>query len=75
MSILLRGHVRDGRLLIDEPVDLPENTEVQVSLCLGEEQDCYDTVERAQIDAAISAGLAAMARGEVFPAEQVLAEL
>jgi len=75
MSVLLRGHVRDGRLFLDEPMDLPENTEVEVSVFLGEEQDHFDAVERARIDVAISAGKEALARRDVFSAEQVLAEL
>jgi hypothetical protein len=75
MSIVMRGRVRAGRLMIDEPIDLPEDAEVDVAIFFDDGQDSFDSEERAQIDAAIAEGKAAMARGDVFPIEQVLAEL
>ncbi len=60
--------------MVDDPIDLPEDTEVEVAV-LFDEPDAFDAEERARIDAAISEGKAAMERGEVFPIEQVLAEL
>jgi hypothetical protein len=75
MSIILQGHVRSGRLVVDEPVDLPENTAVDVAVIESDEPDIFDANDRAQLDAAITAGKQALARGEVFSAEQVLSEL
>lgn len=60
---------------MDEPIDLPDNAEVDVAILDGEEPDMFDAEERARLDAAITAGKEAMARRDVVPAEQVLAEL
>ena len=28
-----RGHVKDGQILLDDPVSLPEGVEVQIAVC------------------------------------------
>jgi hypothetical protein len=28
----LRGHVENGRIVVDEPVDLPDGTEVEIAV-------------------------------------------
>ena len=75
MSIVVRGHVQGGKLRLDEPIDLPDETKVEVAVLFDDEPDTFDAEERGRIDAAISSGKEAAARGEVFPIEQVLAEL
>jgi hypothetical protein len=69
----LRARVQKGRLLVDEPTDLPEGT--VLDLVVDDEGDDMDDAERAALDAAIMRGLKAARAGKVRPAADVLAEL
>ncbi len=46
----LKAHVRGGRLVFDEPTNLPEGAEVRVALV---DDDDLDATERAALHAAI----------------------
>lgn len=39
MSTVLKGFIRNGRVEVDEPIDLPEGTEVVVAPEAGERDD------------------------------------
>lgn len=69
----LRARVLHGHLVIDELVDLPEGTEVD--LVAIDSDDSLDDEERAALHAAIAEGLAEADRGETVDADVVLAEL
>jgi hypothetical protein len=69
----LRATVRNGRLVIDEEIKLPEGTELE--LVIDDEGDDLDEHELAALNAAIAISLERAARGEVKPMEQVLARL
>ncbi|WP_437653486.1 hypothetical protein [Sorangium sp. So ce1182] len=71
--LTVRGKVRGGRLVVDEPVELPENTEVE--LAIADAGDDLDAADRERLHAAILRGAEQVERGEVVSAEQVLAEL
>ncbi|MGK3990134.1 hypothetical protein WMF37_05195 [Sorangium sp. So ce291] len=71
--LTVRGRVRGGRLVVDEPVELPENTEVE--LAIADAGDDLDAADRERLHAAILRGAEQVERGEVVSAEQVLAEL
>jgi predicted DNA-binding antitoxin AbrB/MazE fold protein len=71
--LTMRGRVRGGRLLVDEPVDLPDGTEVEVAI-VDDAKD-MDEEERALLEQDLREALAEVQRGEAIPAEQVLAEL
>ncbi|HET6149309.1 MAG TPA: hypothetical protein VFH68_17360 [Polyangia bacterium] len=62
-----------GRLKLDEPYDAPEGTEVD--LAVVDDGDDLDDNERARLHAAIARGHDEAQRGEVVPADQVLAKL
>ncbi len=57
----LKAHVKAGRLLLDEPTDLPDGAEVRVALVDG---DDLDDGERAKLHAAILAGEAELDAGQ-----------
>jgi hypothetical protein len=57
----LKAHVRGGRLLLDEPTDLPEGAEVRVALV---DDDELDEGERAKLHAAILAAEAELDAGQ-----------
>jgi hypothetical protein len=69
----LRARVQKGRLLVDEPTDLPEGT--VLDLVVDDEGDDMDDAERAALDAAITRGLDAARAGKVRPAADVVADL
>jgi len=73
MAHALRARVHNGRLVLDEPVDLPEGT--VVDLVPVDEGDDLDDAERARLHAALDAARAELARGESIDAAVVLDEL
>ena len=73
MTLNFHGQVRAGRLLVDEPIDLPDGSEV--SLSVVEEDDELDDEDRARLHDAIRAGQAEMDRGLGIPAGEVIAKL
>ena len=79
----LRAIVHRGRLVLDEPTDLPDGTVVELA-----EVDPYMHLdvgdapvaglaadERAELDASLRRGLDQARRGESRPVEEFLAEL
>jgi hypothetical protein len=70
----LTAHVRNGRIVVDEPADLPEGTEVEVALVDGASDD-MPPAERAALLASIREGCAQADRGEGVEASEFLAEL
>ena len=69
----LKAQVHQGRLKLDEPYDAPEGTEVD--LAIVDDGDDLDDDERARLHAAIARGHEEAQRGEVVPADEVLAKL
>jgi hypothetical protein len=67
----LKAHVHEGRLKLDEPYDAPEGTEVD--LAVVDDGDDLDEEERARLHTAIARGHDEAQRGEVVPADEVLA--
>src|SRR6266849_84181 len=51
MTLTLKARVRGGRLLLDEPVDLPEGTEVE--LVPVDEGEGLDDADRARLHEAL----------------------
>ena len=47
---VLKAHVKGGQLVVDEPLDLPEGSEVRVAL-VGDDE--LDDAERAELEAAL----------------------
>jgi predicted DNA-binding antitoxin AbrB/MazE fold protein len=47
---VLKAHIKGGQLVVDEPVDLPEGSEVRVALL---DDDEMDEAERAELEAAL----------------------
>jgi hypothetical protein len=69
----LKAHVRQGRLVIDEPVDLPEGTVMYLMpLDPGDE---LDEADRALLHDALRASADDAAAGRLVDAEDVMAEL
>jgi len=73
MTLTLKGRVKAGRLVVDEPIDLPDDSEVD--LLIVDAGDDLDDVERERLHAALAQALEEVERGEGIPAEQVIESL
>jgi hypothetical protein len=73
VSMTIKARVRAGRLIVDEPTDLPEGTELQLlSLDPG---DWLDEGDRAALHQALRESDADVAAGRLVDAEEILKEL
>ena len=70
---ILRGKVQGGRIIVDENLDLPEGSEVQLQVVESDED--LDEEDRARLNAAIERAQAEIDRGEGVRAEDVVASL
>jgi hypothetical protein len=70
----LKAHVRNGRIVVDEPVDLPDGSEVRVYL-YDAAADAMSPVDRAALERALERSLAQADAGDLIDADDVLAEL
>ena len=67
----LRARVKNGRLLMDEPTELPDGTEVNLAVL----DDDLDDVDRARLHAALEVSDEEFKAGKGIPAAEVIAEL
>jgi hypothetical protein len=73
VTMAVRGRVTAGRLIVDEPVELPDNMNVELVVTGG--NDDLDEPERLRLHDAIRHGQEQIERGESAPLDDVLAEL
>jgi len=74
----LKAHVHNGRLVLDEPTELPEGEEVELVLLdevLANGGDYLDDEERAELHKALREGIDQMKAGNLIDADEALAEL
>ena len=69
---VLRGRIESGRIVVDEPINLPDGTEVEIAVA---ETDEMTAEERAELDASLERGMGQAARGEGISAEEMLRRL
>lgn len=75
MSSALRAIVKNGRLVVDEPTDLPDGTELWLLPTDTDEEvslDALSAEDRAELLGRISRGLDEADQGNVVPADEVL---
>ena len=70
--IHLKGHVRGGRLLVDEPTDLPEGAEVE--LIAADSWDDLDDAERERLHTALAVSEDDVREGRLRSAAEVTAD-
>ena len=73
ITLTLKARVRAGRLLMDEPIDLPDGTEVE--LVPANDGDDLDDEDRARLHAAIARSAEQFRAGLGIPAEEILRDL
>jgi hypothetical protein len=74
----LKAHVHNGRLVLDEPTDLPEGEVIELvplDDVLDSGGDYLDDDERAELHKAIREGIDQMKAGNLIDADKALAEL
>jgi len=71
--MMLKACVRKGRLVVDEPTDLPEGTEID--LLPLDPGDWLDDEDRAALHRALVASGADIEAGRLTDADEVLREL
>lgn len=71
MSMTVRAHVKNGRLILDEPTDLPEGAEIELAVI----HDELDDEDRARLHAALDAADAELRAGMGIPGEEIIAGL
>ena len=74
----LRAHVRNGRLLLDEPTDLPEGDVVElvpVDEVLETGSDDLDDEERAALQRELDASFEAEEAGQLIDLADAIADL
>ena len=68
-----RARVVQGRLVMDEPCELPEGTEFE--LVVADDGDDMDEAERAALEDSIEKALEEARSGALVPADEVLRKL
>ena len=69
----LVGRVKNGRIVVDEPTDLPEGTVLE--LVLDDGGDELGSEERERLHAALENGLEQLSAGAGIPVNEVLEKL
>jgi hypothetical protein len=69
----LRAHAENGRVVLDEPMDVPDGTPLTV--VPSYEGDDLDDEERAELHAELRASLDEAKAGHLVDFDEVLAEL
>lgn len=70
ITVTFKARVRAGRLVLDEPVDLPEGTEVD--LVPAEDDQDLDDEDRQRLHSAIHRASDEFRQGRGIPAAEVL---
>ncbi len=68
--LTVRARVKNGRLVVDEPTDLPEGTELELAAI-----DDLDDAERARLHEALDAADEELRAGKGIPGERVIQAL
>jgi hypothetical protein len=73
MTLNLKAHVRGGRLVLDEPTELPDGSEVE--LVIADDGDDLDADDRARLHASLERSAEQFSAGHGIDATEALARL
>ena len=74
MQHALKARVRNGRLVLDEPTDLPEGAEVALVLA-DDDGDDMTPEEREELHKGLRRSIAEMREGRLIDGKEVIAKL
>jgi hypothetical protein len=69
----LKARVKNGRLVMDEPTELPEGMEL--TLVVADDSDDFDEQERARLHDSLRRGMAQARAGQLTDADEVIGKL
>lgn len=72
MQLPLKARVRNGRLVLDEPTDLPEGDEVEL---VPADVDDMDEEERKTLHESLAVSFEQKKKGQLIDADEALAKL
>jgi hypothetical protein len=72
VTLTLRARIQGGRVVVEDKVDLPDNTELH--LVVIDEGDDLDEEDRVRLHAALQESQAEVDRGDTVPLDNVLAD-
>ncbi len=72
LNMIVRAHVKNGRLIVDEPTDLPDGTELELAPL---DEDRLDDEEREKLHAAMDRAHDDLAAGRFVDGKDVIARL
>jgi hypothetical protein len=76
LMVARRVHVENGRIVMDEPTDLPEGTVLEVgNLEILDEEDDLDDEERASLHRALDEAIASVKAGQVVDGDEFIRHL
>ena len=73
MMQTLKAHVRNGRLIMDEPTDIPEGSEIE--LVIADDEENLDEKERERLHRALRKSWASAKRGDTRPVREIMRQL
>jgi hypothetical protein len=73
VTVTFKARVQGGRLTLDEPIDLPDGSELE--LVPAEQDDALDDAERQRLHRELELASGELSSGQGIPAEQALARL
>lgn len=68
----IKAHVKGGRVVLDEPTELPDGTEVELTVV---DDDDYEPGERARLDASLELSATQASAGQLIDGEAVIGAL
>ena len=72
----LKAHVRSGRIVVDDPTDLPEGAELEVgSLQVVDAGDDLDDEERERLHRGLDQAIASVRAGQTVDGDDVINRL
>jgi hypothetical protein len=72
-AMQLKAVVKHGRIVMDEPTELPEGTELV--LAVVDEDDDMDEVERARLHESLRRSIAQAKAGQLIDGDEVIGKL
>ena len=73
--LIVKAHVRNGRLILDEPTDAPDGSEIDFVSLESHEDDALDATSRAALHEALRASANAIADGQLVDGKATIARL
>jgi hypothetical protein len=72
MSKALKAHVENGRIVVDESIELPEGTTLEVDFRVVDDEDELDGAERERLHHALDEAIDSVRAGRTVDADEAI---